>query len=183
MTKNKQFVLACQNGDFDQVRNLLTGKSKRYVDIHYQNDVGLSWACQNGCLDIVQYLLTSPELTEHANNARGLCYAALFGHIEVIDYLLTSPELLENGRGFADLHANDDEAFTNSCFKEQTETIKYFLYDHNLQITPSITDFLYNNNTKEYMEVVLKMVERRNLYYQLNSNTISKQAGLKLNKV
>ena len=56
-------------------------------------------ACKNDDLDIVKYLLTSPELTEHADihasNNLGFIKACFYGHLEVVKYLLTSHELKE----------------------------------------------------------------------------------------
>ena len=49
-------------------------------------------ACQNNDLDIVQYLLTSAELTEHADihaeNDLGFRRALICGYLEVIKYLI-----------------------------------------------------------------------------------------------
>ena len=49
-------------------------------------------ACENGHLEIVKYLLTSPELTEHANihaeNDSGFSWACDQGHLEVVKYLI-----------------------------------------------------------------------------------------------
>ena len=50
------------------------------------------WACYQGHLDVVKYLLTSPELTEHADiHARsdwGFIWACFHGHLEVIKCLI-----------------------------------------------------------------------------------------------
>ena len=49
-------------------------------------------ACENGQLEVVKYLLTSAELTEHANiharNDEGFIWACRYGHLEVIKYLI-----------------------------------------------------------------------------------------------
>ena len=84
-------------------------------------------ACQNDDLDIVQFLLTSPELTEHANihaeNDEGFRSACRCSHLEVIKYLLTSPELTEH----ADIHAHNDEGFILACENGHLEVVKYLL--------------------------------------------------------
>ena len=49
-------------------------------------------ACVQGQLEIIKYLLTSPELTEHADihsrNDLGFIWACRCGHLEVIKYLI-----------------------------------------------------------------------------------------------
>ena len=49
-------------------------------------------SCYQGHLDVVKYLLTSPELTEHADiHARsdlGFIWACIHRHLEVIKYLI-----------------------------------------------------------------------------------------------
>ena len=49
-------------------------------------------ACEQGRLEVVKYLLTSPELTEHADiharNDEGFIWACRSGHLEVIKYLI-----------------------------------------------------------------------------------------------
>ena len=84
-------------------------------------------ACQNNDLDILQFLLTSLELTEHADiharNDAGFRIACLDGHLEIVKYLLTSDELTEH----ADIHAKDDEGFIWACFYGYLEIVKYLL--------------------------------------------------------
>ena len=84
-------------------------------------------ACKNDDLDIVKYLLTSAELTEHADihsrNDLGFIWACAQGHLELVKYLLTSPELTEH----ADIHADNDYGFIKACFYGYLEIVKYLL--------------------------------------------------------
>ena len=84
-------------------------------------------ACKNDDLDIVKFLLTSPELTEHADihalNDEGFIWACVQGHLEVVKYLLTSPELTEH----ADIHAKDDDGFIWACRYGHLEVVQYLL--------------------------------------------------------
>ena len=51
-------------------------------------------ACQNNDLDILQFLLTSLELTEHANihadNDYGFTWTCANGHLEIVKFLLSN---------------------------------------------------------------------------------------------
>ena len=84
-------------------------------------------SCQNNDLDIVQFLLTSLELTEHADihaeNDRGFRNACLYGRLEVVKYLLTSAELNEH----VDIHAENDRGFIWACAQGQLKVVKYLL--------------------------------------------------------
>ncbi len=57
-------------------------------------------ACKNGDLEMVRYVLTSPELTIHADIHADKDYAFQWachnGHLEVVKYLLTSHELTDH---------------------------------------------------------------------------------------
>ena len=72
-------------------------------------------ACAQGQLEIIKYLLTSAELTEHADihaeNDLGFRSACLEGRLELVKYLLTSPDLKEH----ADIHADNDYGFRWAC--------------------------------------------------------------------
>ena len=78
-------------------------------------------------LNIVKYLLSSPDLKEHANihadNNYGIRWACENGHLEVIKQLLASPELKEH----ADVHTDNDYGFSMACFKGHLEVVKYLL--------------------------------------------------------
>ncbi len=90
-------------------------------------------SCQKGHLEIVQYLLTSPDLKEHANihadNDLGFRLACENGYLEVVKYLLTSPDLKEH----ADIHADNDYGFRLACARGQLEVVKYLLTSPNLK--------------------------------------------------
>lgn len=68
--------------------------------------------CTTGNLYNIQYLLTNPDLEQHADihgqDDLGFRNACLFGHLNIVRYLLTSPELTQNGIPFANIHASND---------------------------------------------------------------------------
>jgi ankyrin repeat protein len=68
---------------------------------HYQKNNAFLGACIDGDLEKIKYLLTSSELSDHANidvtdsesDYNGYLYACRFGWLDIVQYLLTSPEL------------------------------------------------------------------------------------------
>lgn len=107
-------------------------------------DDELIFGCGNGKLDIVKYVLTSPELSKHANihyeNEAALTMACSHGHIEIIDYLLNSTELED--------HSSHDifklEIITKAVYDGQLSVIEYFL-NHPKFESQAIKSF--NNHT------------------------------------
>lgn len=61
---SEAFFNACAHNKIHIVRYLLLD---RKVNIHSNNEKGLSMACKNGHTKIIDYLLSSPEIKEHAN--------------------------------------------------------------------------------------------------------------------
>lgn len=85
----------------------------------------LEYACYSGNLDHVRYLLTSPELTEHADinydNGNPLSTACYCGKFEVVKYLLTSPDLKES----CNIHAANDDAIAFAARGGHLDIVKY----------------------------------------------------------
>ena len=67
-------------------------KQKYQQMVQYQLSNELIYACLLGDLEIVGYLLTSPDLKDHAdihfNNDCALASACTYGHVEIIKYLI-----------------------------------------------------------------------------------------------
>lgn len=84
-------------------------------------------ACENGKLELVKYLLTSPELKEHANihtdKVTGFKMACRFGHLEVVKYLLTYDELNEQPYS----NSSQNEGFITASVNEHLDVVKYLL--------------------------------------------------------
>ena len=81
-------------------------------------------SCQKGHLEIVKYLLTSPDLKEHANihanNDYGFRLACANGHLELVKYLILDMSI-EKTKHIEDyLNKNQD----NKCVKEAIELFK-----------------------------------------------------------
>ena len=81
-------------------------------------------SCQNGYLEVVKYLLTSPDLKEHANihaqDDLGFRWACARGHLEVVKFLILDMSI-EKTKHIEDyLNKNQD----NKCVKEAIELFK-----------------------------------------------------------
>jgi len=95
------------------------------------NQVGLDNSfitmCNYGHLDDIKFLLTSPQLSLHANievnDGAGLAYACMNNHIDIVKYLLTSPDLNKH----ADIHANDDYPLYCVVNNDYFDLFKYLL--------------------------------------------------------
>jgi len=82
-------------------------------------------ACLEGDLEVVKYLLTSPDLKEHADihtrDDQGFIYACEKRNFELIKYLLTSPELKEH----ANIHTKDDLALLYATSEGRIDIVKF----------------------------------------------------------
>ena len=140
-------------------------------------------ACYEGRLEVVQYLLTSPELSEHANihaeDDLGFINACDLGHLDVVKYLLTSPELTEH----ADIHAKDDEGFRWACRYGRLEVVKCLIIDMNIDKTTHIEDYLNENKDKKYVQQAIELFNTTNLYHQLNENIKDNKEKVKKIKI
>lgn len=104
----------------------------------------------SGDLKLVRFLLTSPEIKNHAdieyqdregNNA--LFHAAVQDHIEIIKYLLTSFELKIHSN-IDTLNLKGDSILNYACKHNSLKTIHYLLED---------TDFNINLNKENYLGI------------------------------
>lgn len=91
---NQEFLVACSNGDLEQVRHLLTSPILNFrANIHYQDDDGLTRACEHGHIHIVKYLLSSPELKEHIDftsyNYLGFVIACENNNVDLVKYFIS----------------------------------------------------------------------------------------------
>ena len=151
---------------------MLTQKlKKKFQQMHKEAlNQSLVEACSYGHLDIVKYLLTSPDLKDHANIHEGddesLINACLNGHLEIVKYLLSSPELTE----YADIHANNNGTLRLACIYNREAIINYLIFDYRIELTKSIEHDLIAQDG------VLMMFNKRTLeeklQIELQNNTM-----------
>lgn len=100
-------------------------------------------ACKNGDLDKVRYVLTSPELSVHADihasvseesddndlithlAEEPLFQAAKNGHLSIVKYLLTSSELKEHSN--INIDSRPDSPLLTACHHNHLPIVKYLL--------------------------------------------------------
>lgn len=169
---NDQFTKACETGNLDTVKHLLT---EELADIHTRDDLGVRIACMKGHLEIVQYLLTSPELTEHANihalNDTGFYCACAFGETPVIQYLLTSPDLIPYGHTPFSLEIIQT-GFMAACEAGAIDVVHYLIVEGDITTTPEITEYLTTpgNRNKVNSDEVFKLLNRKDIYSKLGND-------------
>lgn len=125
MNWNNVLKDACECGNLDDVKKAL----KNGANIHADDDYALRWACENGHLDVVKYLLTSPDLKEHANIHAEQLNNNLMTACKDGD-LNSAKEALAHG---ADIHADDDKALRHACHYGHLDVVKYLLTSPDLK--------------------------------------------------
>lgn len=128
---NDEFIASCQLGDIAHLS---------YYAEHLFNDMskdkineGFFEGCKRGQLNVVRYLLTSKEITQHADiqsgYCRGLLQACTNGHLDIVEYLTTSDELDEKSELF---FMNPENNVLKLACKEGKQDIVYFLLTNEL---------------------------------------------------
>lgn len=136
-------------------------------------------ACFNGEFEQVKYLLTSPDLSTHAEinflNHNGLKCACMHGYVEMVKYLLTSPELKEHG----DIYAGEALAFKYICGEDNLELKEYIIFDYKIERNKDIDQYLENFPN----ELIEKMFRMRDLNAQINSELRVNEPIMKKQKI
>jgi hypothetical protein len=124
-------------------------------------------SCKNGDLDAVKYLLTSPDLSMHADifcqDYYCLINAAWNNHVDVVKYLLTSPDLQYK----ANIHASEDRTFRSSLNHERKDLMMFLIHDMHIQKTGHIKKALKVLEPED-KEIILKMFKTRDFSKKLN---------------
>lgn len=146
-----------------------------YQDLHpYDLDQSLIEACEASNMDLIKYLLTSPDLTRHADintrshGEKGLPLRDAFYRkdFDLAKYLLTSPDLKEH----ADIHIADDDIFRAAFFRKNIDTLEYLIFDYKINCSNTMNIVLYNSKNTEYKnmaEYVEKLFAMRELNQDL----------------
>ena len=149
---------------------MITKKQKQKYQQMTKNQLNkeLNNVCISGNLEIVRYLLTSPDLKEHADihtndTDTSLQYASAFGHLGLVKYLLTSPDLKEYGH----IHSENDKLFISACSDKNKKMLEYFIFDYMIEKTEHIENHLIEHDYKNDYEDILMMFEKRDLEEKL----------------
>lgn len=136
-------------------------------------------SCKFDWFEYVVYLLTSPELSNHAdihaNNDLGLRLACCRKNFKIVTFLLSSPTLKDH----ANIHANHDEPFFRIFHHEDLDMIKYLIFDLNIEKTQQIQDYLISSPNLQ----VESWFELRELNKSLNQELPSFNKEKKISKV
>ncbi len=89
---NHNFFEAAMYDDLAKMKLIMTSTGDMKPDIHFYNDGALTLACSNGNLEMVKFLLTSPDLTEHAylhsDHYQAFKAACIEEHFHILEYLV-----------------------------------------------------------------------------------------------
>lgn len=136
-------AMAITRGSLEDIKYIFRSpfvENKDKINIHLNKEAFLEEACTYGHLDIVRYLLTSPDLKEHADITANSHYcfqqACQSGHIELVKYMATSPEL----KVHSDITAANNVALQNACCKNHVEIVRYLLTSVDLKIHTLMDD-------------------------------------------
>lgn len=137
-------------------------------------------ACEKGELNKVKYLLSSHELSIHAdihfNKDQALINACERKRTDIVKYLLSSNEIKEH----AHIHAQGDTPFYKTMNNKNWELIEYYIFEIDIEHDASIKSYL-NIFSKQEEDRVINMFKVRDLNKELNDN--SKNNISKTNKV
>jgi len=164
---------ACDQGDFNKVKELLTStKLKDVIKINHNNY--LLAACLSNNVDIVRYFFTSDTIKNYNDLGADSDYELLLScngnHLDVVKFLLESDDV-ENK---PNIHYKDDLIFNNTLFRKQVELLEYLIFDLKIEKTEGIQRRLNNNkNDIEFNKQVAKWFEIRDLEKDLKDNLVS----------
>lgn len=124
-------------------------------------------ACEGGSIEVVRYLLTSSELTDHANiNTRDempLCTAYKNDHLELIHYLLTSPELIKH----ANVYNEDNNIFNKAIQDSNIKIIDYLIFDYKIKKNHKIEYYIDELEIEENNIAIIEKFKKRDLIEKL----------------
>lgn len=152
---NNHFQKACEDGDIELVKYLLTSpKLYNKAEINCNRSWALVLACAFGHLDVVSFLLTSSELKYHASihglDGEPLKYACINGHIDIVKYLLTSDELHEK----SSIRYKYNDVINDACKYGHLDILIYLLEmktlkNKDIKYYPKDNDFIIAIESKQ----------------------------------
>jgi len=155
----------------------------------YDLDKCLIEACELGDIKLVKYLLTSNELSNHADintfshgeNGLPLRNAFYKKNWNLAKYLLTSPELNIH----ADIHIASDDIFKSAFYTKNIDVLECLVFDYNIKRNHIINNILDASKKKDngYMaEHVEKLFSIRQINKELNNELINTDKAISNSK-
>lgn len=175
---NQTYINACEKGDLELIKLILTSKDlKKHANPYLFNDGCLSIACKENYIEIVKYFLTTNDLERilniHTDNEKPLQTACNQGNYEIAQYLLTSQELKEH----ANIANNNDAILIATCKGANIDLLDYLLTSSDLKNNLSIN--------KEIIPKLIKVILDNNLLsisaYLINNNESFKEKIMEVN--
>lgn len=107
---------------------------------HLEKNNAFLIACINGEFEKIKYLLTSPELEDHANldvyesetDYNGYLYACKFGWLDIVKYLLASPDLKFH-QSIHSVNRADQTGLQIACQYGHVDIVDYLLNSPDLK--------------------------------------------------
>lgn len=113
------FLIACEDGDFDQVKECLLDPTDNY----YVDSEPFIAACCNGHVEIVKLLLESDrQINIHIDYEEAFIGSCRNGHSDVVNLLLSL-----DGDRYIDVHSNKELAFISACCYGHLEIVNLLL--------------------------------------------------------
>lgn len=178
------------NEPFEHIKNYLKTSYLSQEDINHF----FYLACNNGKYSLVEYLLTSPELSIHAdihyNDDCVIHCVTEHGYSVLVKYLLTSPNLKEHiyiEKYLDDIFENSLENLFNEkedyygyhqkCTivlnEDVLDTLNYLIYEYRISPTENIINLLKKFNNDGIFD---------GAFQQLNNNLLYSDLSRKLNE-
>lgn len=154
---------ACIHGYLKVLDYLLTSpelKEHAVLDIH--NDAPLNMACLGNQIEIVKYILTFPKYATQEKVNFAFTEACAYGQTEIVKFLFTTDEILYK----PNIHDQKDSAFGKLLENEESELLRYFIFDLNIKKTHFIKKHLKDNST--FSKQVNDWFNLREINKQLN---------------
>jgi ankyrin repeat protein len=175
---NESLAEACENGNLDLVKLLLTDKDlplkakEYYVTKQFEYSNSLIIACKNGHLDIAKYLLTSEDLknTKRSDNEIGaaLSTSAAYGHLDIVKFLLTDDNV-----DYIDIFENPN-SFISACGSGELEIVKYLLVSPDIKVHVDPQKYVIGFQracANNYVNVAKYLLEDTDLLQNITSST------------
>lgn len=182
---------ACRNANIEVVKFLLNDPAIKKENPQWKNvkdNSPLLAACYDGALEVFKYLLFSKELKEHwcLEEHKEMCayIACCNGSLSILKFIVDNTENLQ-------LNFIDEQhtPFLRAVYNFENdenhaeELIHYILYDLKYKPTQQEYGFLeQKKNAYNKTDVVLKMIEKRDLLLNLEGNLQNEKKGSKNKK-